>query len=161
MKCCCISHSRGMWDFVFVNFEVEPLKSKHWIWERKDTKQAVYSRLGMLPRLVWEQTKCDVSLWLNRCSEEWVGFEWLLRRGSGSKAAGSASCVFPGKCQQLLRGRKSELCQTDVSRQSVSFFSSASVQGEPKIFWVKEEECHKRGKEGYIACFGGCSSFTI
>lgn len=60
-----------------------------------------------------------------------LAFEWLLRRGSGSKAAGCASVSFPDKCQRLLRGRKSELCQIDVSRQSISLFPSpASVQGE-------------------------------
>lgn len=55
------------------------------------SKQAVYSWLASMPRLVWQQTTCDVSLWLHRCSEECVGFEWLLRRGSGSRAAGCAS----------------------------------------------------------------------
>lgn len=140
-----------MWDFFFLwILKLDHLKSKHWIWERKDTKQAVYSQLGMLPWLVWEQTKCDVSLWLNRCSEEWVGFEWLLRRGSGSKAAGSGSGVFPDKCQQLLRGRKSELCQTAVLKQSISEVSSVSVPGEP-VFWVKEEEGHERGGRLHVS----------
>lgn len=47
----------------------------------------------------------------------------FLRRGSGSKAAGCASVSFPDKCQRLLRGRMSELCQIDGSRRSISLFS--------------------------------------